>query len=160
MSDFPQGADWWKATNGRWYPPPATGDRSPPQEFETAAVDAGQAKKAALWAGGIVAALILIGALMAGGGEKDSPRSSASRAEQDRFAAVIACQDFMEGRLRAPATAEHPRNTGQATRSGSEFTVRSYVDSENGFGAMLRTNYTCVIRLSGDTWRLVSLTTS
>lgn len=66
-------------------------------------------------------------------------------------AAVLACQDFVEQSLRAPATAEFPPiSEASVSRSGSEWIVSSHVDSENGFGAFVRTNWTCEARYEGE----------
>jgi hypothetical protein len=37
------------------------------------------------------------------------------------------------------------------------FTVEGHVDSENGFGALIRNDYECVVRDDGDVWTLESL---
>jgi len=37
MSDFPEGPEWWKATDGCWYAPPTTDDRGPPQGSDAGA---------------------------------------------------------------------------------------------------------------------------
>jgi hypothetical protein len=36
--------------------------------------------------------------------------------------------------------------------------VTGAVDAQNSFGAMIRSNFTCSVRLDGDTWYLTSLT--
>ena len=66
----------------------------------------------------------------------------------DIFGAWVACRQFVEQRLRAPATAKFPTFTGQGSSSDGAnlFTVRSYVDSQNAFGANLRTDFECVVK--------------
>lgn len=69
--------------------------------------------------------------------------------------AEVMCEQFIEQRLKAPATAEYPKP--ETSKDGATYTVRGGVDSENGFGAKIRTAYTCVVRDNGDTWTLVDL---
>lgn len=62
---------------------------------------------------------------------------------------------FVTERLKAPATAEFPSCreaviTPQANgAAGQQYTVSSYVDSQNSFGAKLRTHYVAVVRFDG-----------
>jgi len=39
-----------------------------------------------------------------------------------------------------------------------DYTVTGAVDSQNLLGATVRNTFTCVVRSSGDQWRLTSLT--
>jgi hypothetical protein len=76
--------------------------------------------------------------------------------------AAVMCHTFVEDRLRAPSTASWAwPSEDRITRDGDGvFTVRSYVDAQNDFGAQIRTRYTCVVQpptAERKTWRLVSL---
>lgn len=83
----------------------------------------------------------------AGDGEPD---------EGDKFSAAVMCEEFVKDRLKAPATAEFDTEPG--TKSGKAWVVQGVVDSENGFGAMLRSDFTCRLRYAGDDeWQLVKL---
>lgn len=54
------------------------------------------------------------------------------------------CQERIAAELKAPASAEFPSYSDNAiTHSGALWTVDSYVDSQNSFGAKLRTRYSC-----------------
>ena len=65
----------------------------------------------------------------------------------------------VEEQLKSPATAEFPSvNHAAITKSGETYTVSSYVDAENGFGATIRTNFTATIEKSGDTYTVTSVT--
>lgn len=55
------------------------------------------------------------------------------------------CEDLVEESLKAPATAEF--GTSEARRSGSEWVVTGSVDAENSFGAMLRSDFQCTVRV-------------
>lgn len=72
------------------------------------------------------------------------------------------CKRFVRERLKAPSTATWRNPLGdQVTYTGSTggpVTVSASVDSENSFGAKLRSTYVCTVRPVGDsTWRLESL---
>lgn len=72
------------------------------------------------------------------------------------YDAEIACEKFVKDRLKAPSTAKF--SNVQHTGGGGRWTVTGAVDAQNSFGAMIRSNFTCSVRLDGDTWYLVSLT--
>lgn len=69
------------------------------------------------------------------------------------------CRHFVEQSLKAPKTADFPGYSADSvTHSGNIFTVRSYVDAENSFGAMIRTKYICEVTYIGnDKWQLTDL---
>lgn len=61
------------------------------------------------------------------------------------------CERWVKDRLKSPASAEFSgHNVAGANPS---WTVTGVVDSQNGFGAMVRSDWTCSIQLDGDTWR-------
>lgn len=61
------------------------------------------------------------------------------------------CRDAMRDRLKAPATAEFQSAYEAAiTQQDTYYFVESWVDSENAFGALLRTHYTCTVQHVGD----------
>jgi len=67
------------------------------------------------------------------------------------------CKRAVEASLKAPSTAKFQSVLGATiSQYGDEtFSVESYVDSQNGFGAMLRSNYICTVTyLGGNRWRL------
>lgn len=75
--------------------------------------------------------------------------------EELRWDAERVCkEDFIARRLKAPATAEYDLTT---TGGPTTYTVSGTVDAENSFGAMLRSEVTCVVADEGDRWRLVSI---
>lgn len=81
----------------------------------------------------------------------------------ERATAFDMCKDFVSDRLKAPdgATWRDPYGD-QVTYDGDgtgPITVVASVDSENGFGANLRSAYACTVsNSSGDTWTLDDLT--
>jgi hypothetical protein len=78
-------------------------------------------------------------------------------------AALVECEDYVKNQLTSPATADFAPQPEQTQRNGNTFRIVSYVDSENGFGAKLRSNYDCVIQWNGQkidhapNWTLLSL---
>lgn len=72
-------------------------------------------------------------------------------------------QDFVKNNLKAPATAQFPMWTEEncaASHSGNDWTVTSFVDAQNGFGALIRSDYTARMTYhpERDTWTLTGLT--
>jgi tetratricopeptide (TPR) repeat protein len=75
--------------------------------------------------------------------------------------AYLMCQEFINDRLKAPASAKYPdvqdvtiKKIGETNR----FVIIGYVDAENSFGANLRSRFTCEITYSGnDKWVLNDL---
>lgn len=104
--------------------------------------------------------LVVLGVMsLLGGSESDDKPRDKSPPARDRFNAQVDCQDFVKMRLRAPSTADFPsirkiRITGPEDGS---WQVLGYVDSQNGFGAMVRTQYLCKIHYVGKTVFLDSL---
>ena len=64
-------------------------------------------------------------------------------------------QDFVKQRLKSPGSAIFPGiwdgKREHITKLGNrEYRINSYVDSQNGFGSLLRTNWSCIIYFDGD----------
>ncbi len=57
------------------------------------------------------------------------------------------CEKFVTDRLQAPATAKFsPAADTRATKQpGGGWSVGGWVDSQNTFGALIRSNYNCVV---------------
>lgn len=74
-------------------------------------------------------------------------------------------QEYMKGYLKAPAGADFPYyNSASVKRvagdgKGTMYEVLSYVDSQNSFGAKIRTNYKCsIVRVHADnSWVMAEL---
>ena len=97
--------------------------------------------------------------------QEESPSSGSSsstkKADEQRFGAFEICKDFVKDRLKAPSTAKFRnffQDDGEVVVTGSgngPYTVTSSVDSQNSFGANLRSNFVCkVTNTSGDSWHL------
>jgi RNA polymerase subunit RPABC4/transcription elongation factor Spt4 len=86
------------------------------------------------------------------------PDASASRDKGgSSYAAHVMAEKFVTRELRSPASARFSGITDPETvisdLGAGRFRVSGYVDSQNGFGALLRSNYTCTVKYGGhDTW--------
>lgn len=101
--------------------------------------------------------------------EASAVRARARKLEADlqnkRATAYSRSQKFVKERLKSPATAEFPSAAwdGDQIRVGYDdaeeiYTVASYVDSQNAFGATVRTNFIAQLQnTEGKTWQLLSL---
>ena len=95
-----------------------------------------------------------------------SPRASgpAALAAPEPIDAFVMCEQFVTDRLKSPATAVFPTYGDDGTQTdklGSvQFRAKAFVDSQNGFGANVRTHYTCTVsNTGGNNWHLDDLTT-
>ena len=77
----------------------------------------------------------------------------------DVAAAWTVCEQFVTERLKAPSTAKF-QWISRDELGNRRFHVNAYVDSQNSFGAMLRTHFNCTVKhIEGDRWRLEDLVT-
>jgi hypothetical protein len=67
--------------------------------------------------------------------------------EEDRKRTAYVCAKFkVEEELKAPSTAKfQPSPDAVITNNGSYYFVKSYVDAQNSFGAMIRTDFICKV---------------
>lgn len=96
-----------------------------------------------------IRALAAIGALavpflLAACGGSSSSDADFNQTTRD-FAAYDACKAAVSDQLKAPSTADFQGSTSvdYRTTGGNNITVSGWVDSENSFGAKLRTTWTC-----------------
>jgi hypothetical protein len=111
-------------------------------------------KKIAKWITAGIFLVIFIFMLRACASDSETASKPEVKAN-DKILALIMSHDFVKQLLKAPSTAEFSNNeshvTSISTTLGHEvYDVRSYVDSENSYGAKLRTWYTCRIKFDGD----------
>lgn len=94
-------------------------------------------------------------ALFSGG-----PGSDDETYEADDVGAHVACQQFVEDRLRAPSTAKFPTaRRVNIVNTADRWKVEGWVDAENAFGATIRSDYVCIVSYTpGDEmWHLHEL---
>jgi hypothetical protein len=75
--------------------------------------------------------------------------------------AYVMMQNFVKDQLRSPASAKFEWITEpdcKIIKDGFEYTISSWVDSQNAFGAVLRTRFSGVVRQADkDNWELLAL---
>jgi len=80
-----------------------------------------------------------------GSGDTDGSSSS----EHSKIVAYNYAEDFIELRLKSPSTAKFPgtfqKNKHSTDLGGGKYRISSWVDSQNGFGAMIRSRWSCKI---------------
>lgn len=70
--------------------------------------------------------------------------------DAEKINAGLFCKKLIKPSLKAPSTAKFPFFSDVTTNSGNlVFMVNSYVDAQNGFGAMIRTQYHCRLKYNG-----------
>lgn len=77
------------------------------------------------------------------GSSTDSSDSSDSGARHSNAEAFTVAQAIVESDLKSPSTAKFCKVTeATITNSGDKYTVKGWVDAQNGFGAVVRKNFT------------------
>lgn len=113
--------------------------------------------------GGLIMMLILAAVIGGSCSKSEPPKDpNAWKAEDYSTMAYVMMQDFVKRGLKAPSTAKFPwmgdSQVMVARSKDQTYTVYGYVDAQNSFGAMLRKEYTGVVKQVGeDQWELVSL---
>lgn len=73
-------------------------------------------------------------------------------------------KQFVEASLKAPSTAKWPNYNEFAAApvvgENDTWEVMGHVDSQNSYGAMLRTNWHVKMKKSGDTWQLIDISSN
>jgi hypothetical protein len=76
----------------------------------------------------------------------DDNDTVAGKKSYTKVEALTASHQFIEDRLKSPSTAQWCYGDDQVSQiNDSTFFINSCVDSQNGFGAMIRTRYRCNI---------------
>ncbi|WP_142459659.1 hypothetical protein [Geodermatophilus aquaeductus] len=91
--------------------------------------------------------LAVIGLVVAACVSNMNDDNKSSGGGRDEIGAGVACEEFVKRQLRAPATADFPNfQEYVVTGSGDQYTVQGYVDAQNGFGALIRSDWSCSIQ--------------
>jgi hypothetical protein len=102
----------------------------------------------------IILFIFIVGLIVSDATDDNSSSNPATQLEQDLSSyAFVISQNFITSTLKAPSTADFPFLDFTAENLGNNrYKVTSYVDSQNGFGAMIRSNWQTVLKYnSGDT---------
>ena len=97
----------------------------------------------------LVLALVFGFALACGGGSNPEQKQKEEFSEVDAW---VAAQLEVENNLKSPATAKFPMGYSDYVKKTDtdEYFVEAYVDSENSFGAMIRTQFSCYVTHLGN----------
>ena len=105
--------------------------------------------------------ILLIGFLGSQFGEK-SVTTKDWKTKADNTAAYVMVQETVRGQLKSPSTAKFPVDYKNPEVSvihygNQRYSVKSYVDSQNSFGATIRTRFSGEVeQIAEDKWRLIS----
>lgn len=96
--------------------------------------------------------------------EENQKRRREAEKEQERQRAITGdarytAKEFVKKRLRSPSTATFSGSTETTvtkTKAGDYF-VTGWVDSQNGFGAMIRSTWAVQMKDLGSSWQLVDV---
>lgn len=98
-------------------------------------------------------------------GEWDDGMQLVNPPEDRSGMAAVQCVEFVKSALIAPATAKFPWSSasgGAWQKPDQVYLIKSHVDAQNVYGALLRHNYSCEVqhfmRDGKDMWRLLDLT--
>lgn len=107
--------------------------------------------------------LILVLPLFIIGCSSPSPEELAERNCNDPIMAHVMAEKFVTRSLKSPATADfasyNPKNVSYI--GDCKHRVSSYVDAQNGFGALVRTNFTVEVQYNkaSDNYSLINIRT-
>lgn len=96
---------------------------------------------------------IVIGSLIYFFNDKDElePVQIETQEQYEDVEAYIDAQAVVKRYLKAPSTADFPSSSkASILRDGDHFVISSYVDSENSFGAKIRSDWTVEFTSVGD----------
>ncbi|WP_319230545.1 zinc ribbon domain-containing protein [Draconibacterium orientale] len=87
-------------------------------------------------------------------GSDDDNSSSNSSPSTNKFLAYNYAEDFVKESLKSPSTAKFPgvseKDQHTTDLGGGKYKIESWVDSQNGFGATIRTRFSCIIIFEGN----------
>ena len=99
--------------------------------------------------------------LIFGGGDDSSFEKRAPSASSMRIEAFVKSQSYVKSYLKSPASADFPvvGDSHTVITGAGNYLTNSYVDAQNGFGAMTRTRYYCELEYNEENhnWKLLSL---
>lgn len=95
-----------------------------------------------------------------GNGERNYADASTSQTS-NKFLAYNYAEDFVKKRLKSPSSAEFPgvseKNQHIQELGNHKYKITSWVDSQNSFGAMIRSRFSCTIIFESNSVRAENL---
>jgi len=92
-----------------------------------------------------IIAIIVIGVMIGVSGGNSSKSS-------DNISVWVEAEDIVKDNLKSPSTADFPASGNINEIDNNTFKVNSYVDSENSFGAKIRSDFSVTIIKDGDNY--------
>lgn len=98
-----------------------------------------------------ILAIVIILFVLKCGCDSDATQHSleSSSGTTKKFLAYNYAEEFVKKRLKAPGTAEFPKTSEKINHitslGGEKYMIDSWVDSQNGFGALIRSRFTCKV---------------
>ncbi len=91
--------------------------------------------------------------------EDKEKRKNAWKTKDESIEAWLLAKDYVKRSLKSPASADFPwYDDSFIYKRGTTYTVRSYVDSQNGFGALIRSTFVVELQqISKKNWKLISI---
>ena len=93
--------------------------------------------------------------------QNDNKESTEWRPGDEKIMAYLMTEDWVKQRLKSPSTAKFPKSgeyISHITRSSGVYTINSWVDSQNSFGAITRTKFRAEVENTAKgKWRCNSL---
>ena len=111
------------------------------------------------WIAAAALGVLLLVGYQACSGRSSPPAQSSSRSPSgtsNTHGAWAYMQQFVIERLKAPSSADFPFGGHRSVSplGDGRYLVKSYVDSQNSFGAQIRTNFEGVVRQTPTGWQL------
>lgn len=90
-----------------------------------------------------------------GGAGEEVPADAEGSIDVGRERALVACQNGVKEQLKSPGSAQFPAAKSAVDRGGWSFQFEGPVDSQNGFGGLVRSDYKCWVTYAGrDEWKV------
>lgn len=96
--------------------------------------------------------------------QRKAEKANEKKSKNERKEGLLAynyAEDFVKAKLKSPSTAEFPglfeKSKHISSLGNGEYLITSWVDSQNGLGAMLRSKFKCVVKVTEDKVYLKSL---
>jgi hypothetical protein len=104
---------------------------------------------------------VFIAFLIAGCFASKPESPDAWKTKDNTTMAYVMMEEFVKDKLKSPSSAEFAGMTDpgfKIKKNGFEYTIGSWVDSQNSFGAMMRTRFAGKVRqIDKDNWELLAL---
>jgi len=88
----------------------------------------------------------------------EQEKADARKKKDNHRMAYVMMQEYVKKNLKAPSTAKFPSLDYKWQKREDIYDIVGYVDSQNSFGAMIRTKFSGTIQDIGDDyWKLINL---